>query len=73
MREILADSPAVAVLRIVATGHVANSAQLGIELRSLEADGLLQSLPGQRVALTPRGQRLLEVANGEAACPLDEP
>jgi hypothetical protein len=73
MREILADSPAVAVLRIVATGQVANSRQLDIELHRLEADGLLQSLPGRRVSLTVRGRMLLEVANGESACPLDEP
>jgi len=73
MREILADSPAVAVLRIVAAGQDANSGQLDIELRRLEADGLLQSLPGRRVSLTPRAWMLLEIANGESACPLDEP
>jgi hypothetical protein len=32
MREILADSPAVAVLRVVAAGQVTNGGQLGIEL-----------------------------------------
>jgi hypothetical protein len=73
MKEIVADPPAIAVLRLVAAGQVANSGQLGIELCRLEADGLLQSLPGRRVALTPRGRMLLEVANGESACPLDEP
>jgi hypothetical protein len=73
LQKILADPPTVAVLRLVATGRLPSGDWLGIELRRLVADGLVQPLPDSPATLTPRGQMLLEVANGESACPLDEP
>jgi hypothetical protein len=72
LREVLGDPPAVALLRSITIGHFVGADWLGIELRRLQADGLVRALPGRRLALTPRGRMLLEVANGESACPLDE-
>ena len=66
-----ADPTDLAVLRVIATGHLPGMHLLGNELRLLEAEGLIAGSKEQLPVLTPRGRLLLQVANGECAPPLD--
>jgi hypothetical protein len=54
LRAILADPPAVAALRIAATGQLIGSGRLDIEVRRLAADDLVQQLPSRQVSLSGR-------------------
>lgn len=60
----------VAILRIIAAGRLPDRDLLSAELRGLHAEGLINDPAGALPTLTPRGQLLLQVANGECATPV---
>ena len=65
------DSTDLAVLRVLAAGHLPGRHLLDVELRLLEVEGLIIGSREELPELTPRGRLLLQVANGECAPPPD--
>jgi hypothetical protein len=57
----------VEILRAVAAGRLPGGGVLAIELRRLEALGLLDVPRSAAARLTPHGAHVIEIANGECA------